>query len=228
MQHQILVTKANGHIEPFDETKLLRSMRRAKIPQKYHAEVLSNIQESLYDGIPTREVYDQINQFFQHHYPAGACTYNLKQAIMELGPSGYPFEKFIASILQHQGYRTTVGELVQGKCVMHEVDVVAEKNQERLMVECKFHNQPGLHSDVKVALYVKSRFDDVFFSWEHTDKQEHIALRYHAMLATNTKCTSEAIQYARCSGITVLSWGFPEHNNLQDLLEQTHLYPITS
>ena len=44
---------------------------------------------------------------------------------MELGPSGFPFEKLVGKILEQEGFETRVGVIVQGNCVQHEVDVIA-------------------------------------------------------------------------------------------------------
>ena len=80
---------------------------------------------------------------------------------MELGPAGYPFERFIGAILEHQGYHVEVGQLVKGYCVRHEVDVIADRDDRRYMVECKFHTRQAHNSDVKVSLYIHSRFNDI-------------------------------------------------------------------
>ena len=85
---------------------------------------------------------------------------------MELGPSGFPFEKFVAAIIKEEGYQTEVGVIVQGACVTHEVDVVATTDHQHIMVECKYHNQQGRVNDVKIPLYIQSRFLDI-------EKQHH-------------------------------------------------------
>ncbi len=68
---------------------------------------------------------------------------------MELGDTGYPFEKFVAALLRSEGYETKVGVIVQGHCVTHEVDVVAENDRHHYMCECKFHNSQGRFCNVK-------------------------------------------------------------------------------
>jgi hypothetical protein len=85
---------------------------------------------------------------------------------MELGPSGFPFEKYVAEILKYQGYRVEVGVIVEGFCVKHEVDIIAEKEAKHFMIECKFHNQPGTFCDVKIPLYINSRFLDIEKMWK--------------------------------------------------------------
>ena len=46
----------------------------------------------------------------------------------------------IISILKEQGYSVKVGEIVKGKCVTHEVDVIALADHHHFMIECKYHN----------------------------------------------------------------------------------------
>ncbi|HAV15220.1 MAG TPA: ATPase [Candidatus Pacebacteria bacterium] len=222
------IIKADGRREPFDEHKLRRSLRRAHIPQKHHDAVVRQIMSSLYPGIPTREIYQHVQNFFMSAYPEGAPRYNLKQAIMELGPSGYPFERYIGALLERQGYVVQVGTVVRGTCVSHEVDVLAKKGHEHYMIECKFHNEPGLRSDVKVSLYVQARYLDILNAWKKQEPPEEQNDTHQAWLVTNTKCTADALEYAQCVGMKVLGWNYPEHGSLQDMIEESHLHPITS
>src|SRR5205085_12654308 len=105
-----------------------------------------------------------------------------------LGPTGYPFEDFIARILQSFGYSTKVRQFLMGKCVSHEIDIVAEKSGKSCMIEAKFHNNPGIRSEIHVALYTQARFQDV--KLRNTLDS--------AWLVTNTKTTVDANTYALC------------------------------
>jgi Holliday junction resolvase-like predicted endonuclease len=143
-----------------------------------------------------------------------------------MGPTGHPFEKLVGEILKTQGYNVKVAEMVKGHCVTHEVDVVAEKPGRRLMVECKFHNGAGVKSDVKIVLYVWARFEDIRRAWQALDGQEKYFNQ--AWLATNTKLTSDAIQYAECMGLHAVSWEYPPGESLPVLIERAGLHPITA
>jgi len=212
------VIKADGQIEPFSDEKVISSIRRAGIPRSIESQVLSHIQGRLYDNIPTSEVYRHIEEFlYNTHNDYPRSKYSLKKAIMELGPTGFPFEVFISYYLKAEGYETQVGEFLRGKCVNHEVDVIASKGDEKLMVECKFHNRLGVRSDLHVALYTKARFDDL--------KEKHGFTK--AMIVTNTKVTLDALAYADCENVKVLSWSYPDRESLRDLAEKYKLYPIT-
>ena len=48
------------------------------------------------------------------------------------------------------------------------------------------------------------------------------------MLITNTKFTSQAVQYAKCSGLQLLGWSYPHEGNLYDRIVANGLYPITA
>jgi hypothetical protein len=139
---------------------------------------------------------------------------------MQLGPSGFPFEKFVAELLKNQGYEVSTNNILQGVCVKHEVDVVAKKENKEFIVECKYHNQQGIRSDVKVSLYVHARFQDI------SKKPKNNSI-HQGWLVTNTKFTDDAIQYGQCAGLHLVSWNHPHQNNLREMVEVSRLYPVT-
>ncbi|RZK62264.1 MAG: ATPase, partial [Pedobacter sp.] len=123
---------------------------------------------------------------------------------MELGPSGYPFEKYFAAILQHIGYSLRTGVILQGACVKHEVDVIAEKENQHEMVECKFHQQQGTFCDVKIPLYIHARFKDVEAGF--TDRSPKNNTLHQGWVVTNTRFTTDAIHYGTCAGLKLIGW----------------------
>lgn len=212
------VIKATGEKEQFSEEKVRQSIRRIGIPDELQNQVVAHVREKLYDNIKTSEIYHHISEFLGKAHPHAKAKYSLKQAIMALGPTGYPFEDFVAEILKTQGYTTQTRVILRGKCISHEIDVVAQKNREKIMVEAKFHNLAGTKTNVHVSLYTKARFDDVKEVNNFTD----------TWLITNTKITIDAIVYAECNNIQVFAWSYPQTGNLQDLIEQSGLAPITT
>jgi len=143
-----------------------------------------------------------------------------------LGPTGYPFEQLVGELLNNKGYRTQVGIISQGKCVQHELDVVADKPGVRVMVECKFHNDIRRKSDVKVSLYIHSRFQDMKSAWEKETGSENI--KYEGWIVTNTRFTEDALQYGNCSGLKLISWDYPAGESLRDMIDQVGYYPVTA
>lgn len=221
----IFVIKATGEREPFSEEKVIRSIRRAGIPDSLQSEVLSHVKEKIYPEIPTSEVYHHIIEFLgKSTYPYTRNRYSLKQAIMDLGPTGFPFERFIAAVLREQGYQCQTDVIIPGLCISHEVDVLAEYDNQQIMIECKFHNRVGTRTDVKVALYVRSRYEDLVAGYLNKNNTYNLK---KVWLVTNTKCTTDAVLYAKCAGITIISWGYPEGGNLQTLVEKNKLHPVT-
>ncbi len=160
----VKITKASGESVPFSENKLRHSLQRSGATDSQIDFVVDQVNDLLYEGIPTGKIYRKAYEMLRKRSRSKAARYKLKKAIMELGPSGYPFEQFVGAIFEQQGFRSEVGVMVAGKCVAHEIDVLAHKNSKLILVECKFHNRPGVKCDVKVPLYIHSRFRDVVMS----------------------------------------------------------------
>jgi len=214
----IHVIKADRRSEPFSEQKLIQSIQRARIPQSFQGDVLSHVKSKLYDGISTAEIYQYILEFLDRSpKPLNKARYSLKESIMMLGPSGYPFEDFVSKVLETEGYATQVRQILQGRCITHEIDILAQKDGKTIAVETKFHNSPGTRSEVQVALYTHARFEDI-------KVRNNIV---EAWLVTNTKTTIDANTYALCSGMKVISWDYPEGNGLREMIERSRLHPIT-
>lgn len=223
---QIHVVKASGNKEPFDPSKLRNSLTKAGASQEVVDEISNEIKDQLYDGITTQKIYRQAFRKLKSYSRKTAGHYKLKEAIFELGPDGFHFEKFIAEILKVQGYETKTGVIVEGDCVNHEIDVAANKENEYLLVECKFHNRKENICNVKVPLYIQSRFLDVKDNWAKLPG--HKNKMHKGMLATNTRFSEDAITYAECVGLRLLSWDYPKNAGIRDLISKLSLHPITS
>ncbi|KKQ77398.1 MAG: ATP-cone domain-containing protein [Parcubacteria group bacterium GW2011_GWC1_38_6] len=221
----VLVQKASGRLESFSEQKLRRSLRRVKAPHGSIDKVIERIKWELKPGIKTSEIYRHALSLLKKEEKSVAIRYSLKKAIMELGPSGHPFEALVGEILRTQGFAVKVGQMIQGFCVKHEIDVIATKGGSNIVVECKFHNEFGTKSDVKTALYVKARFDDI----KMAERANHNGAEKitETWLITNTKLTSNAIRYSSCVGLKAIGWNYPRRGGLEALIDQANLYPIT-
>ena len=222
---KITIKKASGQSAVFDPQKLKHSLLRSGASTEQIQTILGKIEDRLYPGITTKKIYQAAFKLLRRESRPVAARYKLKSAIMELGPSGFPFEKYVAAILQQQGYQTQTGVLVQGKCVKHEVDVIAEKEEHHFMIECKYHNQPGTVCDVKIPLYIYSRFKDVEASW--IKMPGHGIKLHQGWVVTNTRFTTDAIQYGSCAGLNLIGWDYPGKGSLNQQIEHLGLYPIT-
>lgn len=222
---KIKIIKASGESEIFSEEKLRKSLERAGATQEEKDRIIKEISNSLYEGMSTRKIYKIAFKLLKGSSRPLAAKYHLKQGIMELGPSGYPFEKYIGEILSYQGYKIKVGEVVQGKCVNHEIDVIAELGHQHFMIECKYHNQLGTFSDVKIPLYIQARFKDVESQW--LKLPGHGNKFHQGWVVTNTRFSFDAIQYGNCAGLKLLGWDYPLKGSLKELIDTLGLYPIT-
>lgn len=215
---EISVIKRNGDREPFSEEKVFRSMRRVGVPDELEHEAMAHIREKIQGNeITTDEIFRHILEFLEPRDRKSSLRFNLRQALFELGPTGYPFEQYLARIFRDQGYKVEVGVQMQGDCVTHEIDLLIMKDNTRQIVEAKFHNSHVTKSDVQTALYTYARYLDV------KDKNDID----NVWLITNTKLSQDAIVYTQCKGMPSIAWNYPNEGNLQDFVEQPHMYPIT-
>jgi hypothetical protein len=219
------ILKEDGTKELFNEEKIKISLLRAGANEKIASSIVDKVKEQLTGQcVKTKDVYRLALGYLKKRQPAVAIKYTLKKAMMNLGPTGYIFEKYIAKILQEYDFKTQVGKIVKGFCVEHEIDVIAEKDNEHHIMECKYHNSRETKSDVKIALYIHARFLDIKKAGDEDITNYNFS---KAWLVTNTKCTSEAISYANCVNLGIISWHYPTNMNLEHYIEQKKLYPIS-
>jgi len=220
----VTIVKADGEREVFDPAKLERSLTRAGAGKETIAEISKHIVSEIHDGMSTHEIYSRAFDYLREkEVRPVAARYSLKRAILALGPSGFPFEDFVSEIFRAKGYEVMTGVMTKGKCAEHEVDLIATSEKDSFGAEVKFHNSPGMKTDLKVALYVRARFVDLAEAPEKKG-EKHVE---RGMLITNTKFTGNAIEYGNCVGLTMIGWNYPEKGNLQDLVAETGLHPIT-
>ncbi len=219
------VIKADGTQETFKVAKLKQSLRRAGASHSEILDITQKIEATLYDGIKTQEIYRHAFELLRESNSPSQARYSLRRALFGLGPTGFPFEDFLAKMFAAEGYTTTTRVELQGEGALHELDVAAYNEQESFVVEAKFHSRPGVKSDLQVVLYSYARLLDL----KNTKicKESHCAIT-KLMVVTNTKFTSSAEQYAETVGLELLSWNYPRHHTLHDRIQATGLYPITT
>ena len=227
MNKTFQIKKYSGETVDFDIDKLINSLRRTQADEQTIERVVNEVQKKLYDGISTKEIYQLAYKLLNKTKSKSfASRYKLKKAIMELGPSGFPFEKFVAAILDKEGFSTEVGVIIQGFCVTHEVDVVAKNDHKHFMVECKYHNSQGKVNDIKIPLYIQSRFLDI--DKQCREVEGHDSKFHQGWIYSNTRFSSEAIKYGNCAGLKLVSWNYPNNNGLAKKIYQYGLFPITT
>lgn len=219
----IIIRKASGKEEYFSFQKLKNSLIRSHATEDEANNIVQSLKPQLFQGISTKKIYSMAYRLLKKQSPQNASRYNLKKGIMELGPSGFAFEKFVGELFQKEGYSTEVGVILKGKCVTHEIDVVCKKEDVLMLMECKYKNQPGVSVDVKVPLYIHSRFQDLLENNLLTGPFK----TFKGWIVTNSRFTEDALAFGRCRGIQLLGWDVPFKNSLKDIIDRTGLYPLT-
>lgn len=219
------VTKFSGELVSFDKEKLQNSLRKSGADDNAVAQVMQEIERELYEGIPTKKIYKLAFQLLKKFSNAHAARYNLRTAVQSLGPAGFFFEKFVAKLFELDGYETQTNLILDGKCISHELDVLLKKENIVSMIECKFHGSQDAKTDVKVPLYILSRFNDL------RDKDFSVFNSVFSIqkcwIVTNNRFTEDAIMFANCSGLNLLSWDYPNGNSLRNKIDAAHIYPVT-
>jgi len=219
---RILITKADGGKQYFDPVKLERSLEHAGASSVVRAKILSQILEELRPLEATEEIYRRAFALLkaQEELPV-AARYSMKRALFALGPSGFPFEQFLAEVLKGHGWSVQTDVILNGRCAPHEVDVLAQKNGRKVGIEAKFHNDAGGKTDIKDALYVHARYEDLRQAPLESSRVDE------GWLVTNTHLTRNAIRYARCSNLIVIGWDYPRSRGLMTMIEEARVHPLT-
>jgi hypothetical protein len=219
------VTKFSGEIVNFDKDKLIHSLRKSGADEVAVFQVIHEIERELYEGIPTKKIYKLAFQLLKSFSNVHAARYNLRSAIQSLGPAGFFFEKFIAKVFECEGYQTQTNLILEGNCVSHEVDVLLKKENTVSMVECKFHGSQDAKTDVKVPMYILSRFNDL------KDRDFQLFKNNYSIqncwITTNNRFSEEALKFAVCSKLSLLSWDYPKGNSLKNKIDLNNIYPVT-
>ena len=218
---KINVIKFNGENEPFSNEKVYRSARRVGASEQLAREISKTIEKESYSGIKTSQIFSQVKKKLKQETPRAALRFNLKKAIRRLGPTGFPFEKYVGQVFSNQGFKVMLNQEIPGACGSYEIDFLAQKNNFSYIGECKYRNlrKGRVHSRDALANY--ARFLDIgkgsFFKNKKTK----------SLLVTNTKFTSKVIKYSKCVQVELLGWRFPKDKGLEHLIESQKLYPIT-
>ncbi len=219
------IVKYTGNIVDYDPIKLKQSLLKSGANNLVVDDVLQTIEKEIYEGISTKQIYKMAFNLLKKASNSHAARYNLRAALQLLGPAGFFFEKYIARLFEAEKYQTITNLFLTGKCVSHEIDIAIKKNDIISMVECKFHSGRETNSDVKVPMYILSRFNDlkdrkhpVFSAKDEISK---------CWIVTNNRFTSESVIFATCSGLNMLSWDYPKNNNIRTKIDGNFLYPIT-
>ncbi len=191
---------------------------RAGASRKTAKRILKRVKSEIYRDMTSNDIYKRVLHAISEEKELKALhqRYQLKEAIMRMGPAGFAFENYVASLLEHYGYHPIgIRSKIRGECAMHEIDLIGTKESKEYLIECKYHSNHGVYTGLKVSLYTHARFLDTGqrFSGE--------------MIFCNTKVSTNAKKYAKCVGQQIFSWRYPAQNSLEKVIERNNLYPIT-
>ena len=215
------IVKSSGKPESFSKKKLIKSIQRTSLPKRQCEYIANEVSHEIGEGVKTSDIYRKTLRLLRRTSSLAGAQYSLKRAIFELGPTGHHFETFVARYFEELCFKTKTCQTYKGKWVSHEIDVVAISKGEKYFVECKFHNRIGIKNDIKTALYVKARWDDL-----KAGPNGHDLTGFY--LASNTAFSLDAIKYASGTGLRLLGINAPSEMSFLDHIKELNLYPITS
>jgi len=221
----VSIVKASGQSEDFDIRKLVDSLIRSGASEDIARNIAQRVAAQITPRLRTKHIFRMARKLLRQYNRAADMRYSIKRGIYALGPAGYQFEQYFARILREYGYIVEVNRILNGYCVTHEVDVFAMKDDAGFVIECKYHSNGGIPTDVKTALYIYSRFTDIKRAYASTPGNP--VLIQQGWLVTNTRCSADAIKFAECMGLRIVSWRYPEKESLEKMIENKSLYPVT-
>jgi len=217
------VAKFDGSRQPFDKNKIVRTCLRMGATNVAAEAIAEEIETRVYDGMETKKILQMIFRSLRKHKPVIRNQIDLRKALSLLNPAP-DFERFIQLLLSEHGYEVTPNQIIRGRCVEHEVDAVARKNGKTCIVEVKHHYKYHTPTSLDVSRISRAVFEDVTEAYElglnnlKTD---------YALIVCNTKLSEHAKRYADCRGIRHIGWSSPPNRDLQTMIEEKKLYPVT-
>ncbi len=219
----VFVRKADGSRQLFDREKVVRTCLRMGASRKIAEEIVMRVEKQLYDGIPTSKILQMILSLLHSHKPALRHLLDLKRGL-SLMDSKPEFEIFVQALLANKGFDVSPNRIVPGKCVEHEVDAIARKDDVTYFVEAKhhvnYHTPTGL-DESRIARAILEDISEGFLCGKYDLKIDR------AMIVTNTRFSEHARRYGECRDILQIGWNSPIYLSLQSMIEENKLYPIS-
>jgi hypothetical protein len=219
----VFVTKAEGTKQLFDKEKIVRTCLQMGATRAAAESIAKEIEAMVYDGIETKEILQMIFRKIGEHRPSTKHQIDLRTALGLLNPKP-DFELFVQTLLREHGYTVTPNQIIRGRCVEHEVDAIARKDGETFIVEVKHHFSYHTPTSLDVGRISRAVFEDVTEGFELGLNKLKVD---RSLIVCNTKLSEHAKRYAECRGIYHIGWSSPPNYDLQTMIEEKQLYPIT-
>jgi len=217
----VFIIKADGSQEEFNQRKIIRTCLRAGANRKLASEIAQKIGSQVREGWTTHKIYEMILNGLDKEKDPSSLLFTLRESIAKIDPES--FEIYAKKLLEAHGYFCEWNRLIKGRCVEHQIDVIARK-EKLYLVECKHHVNPHRFCGLGIVLQVQARMEDV------NDGFAEGRNRYmfdNAWVFTNTKFSFHAKKYAAAKNIILTGWSYKGNYSLENMAEAKQLYPIT-
>ncbi|MFW9934893.1 MAG: ATP cone domain-containing protein [Candidatus Thorarchaeota archaeon] len=219
----VMVIKWDGRSEEFDSMKIVRTLTRMGAPQAVAEEIAEELEDRVEEGMATKEIYDMAVTELETHREVVEFRRDLRDGLARIG-SGFIFEDYVRLLLEEYGYKVSGNVVLQGACVDHEVDSIAERDGEVIYVEMKHHSVLERYTPFEVTLAAKAKWDDLQAGCEQGLNDCSFD---RVLIVTNTRLTQHARHYAECVGIEHFGWNTPIGRGIDWFIENKKLYPVT-
>jgi len=217
------VTKADGTKQSFDRAKVTGTCLRMGASVDLAETIAKSVESHIYGGVGTDEILRMIFTLLRRQKPTAKYHIDLRRALGLLR-SKPDFEVFVQVLLSEEGYEVTPNRIVRGRCVEHEVDAIARKNEKTYIVEVKQHSDYHRPTGLDVARIARAVLEDLTEGYEAGLSDLKID---NAMIVCNTRFSEHAKQYAKCRGILHIGWSSPPEYDLETMIREKKAYPIT-
>jgi hypothetical protein len=219
----VFVTKADGSRQIFDREKVVKTCLRMGVNRRIANNVAHAVEARVHDGMPTNKVLQLIFRLLRKHTPTIQHFLDLRKGL-SLMDSKPEFEKFVQTLLAHNGFEVTPNQIIKGRCVEHEVDAVARKDDVTYFVEAKHHSNYHTPTGLDESRIARAVLEDVTEGFALGKNEVQIE---RAMIVTNTRYSEHARRYGKCRDILQIGWSSPKTLALQNIIEEKKLYPLS-
>lgn len=216
----MFVIKADGTRQRFEKHKIMRTCLRAGSDKETAEYIAEEIRKKVSDGTTTHDIYKMILSYLAKTEKITAFLFRLREALSQL--DSLSFELYVKKLLESYGYKCKWDVIVKGKCVEHQVDIIAQR-EELFLVECKHHVNPHRFCGLGNVLQLQARTEDINEGYEIRKNKYNFN---YSWIVTNTKFSEHAKKYARAKDMRLTGWGSREFK-IQKLAQKNKVFPVT-
>lgn len=219
----VFVKKFDGTDEVFNREKVIQTCIRMGATRDIAEIIVNKIESKIYNGIETKKILEMVFRFLRKYKPSAKNHIDLRRALSLL-KSKPDFELFIQSLFKEHDYEVLKNQIIKGKCVEHEVDGIVKKNDKTYIIEVKHHFDYHTPIGLDISRISRAVFEDATEGFELGLNKIRID---SSIIVSNTKLSGHARRYADCRGIKHMCWSSSHEFDLQSMIKEKKLYPIT-